>query len=147
MKKMVALVVACLGMAACSSEAAVPEEPAKQDVQGRVQIVGSTIGHGGAPAKKGAQCWQGPNEQDIVTGKELTLKDGTGKLVGIADLGPLTFMEDYQSSHEEVATCSFPFVFEDVIIEDGIYTIDVEGRGSLNFKSADLSQIVVIAIG
>lgn len=147
MKKLIALAITCLAVTACSGQSEADDAPAKQDVQGRVEIIGSTIGHGGAPAQKGAQCWQGPNEQDIVAGKEVTLEDGSGKLISIAELGAPAFTEDYQSNYEEVATCAFPFTFEDVLIEEGVYSIGLEGRGSLNFKSADLSQTVVLVIG
>jgi len=141
MRRLVSSGLVLLAIAGCSSE------PDAQRVQGIVTVLGSTVGHGNGPALKGEQCWVGQEETDIVPGLEVRLRDGSGALISLARLGEPTFTQDHMyDSIKEVAECGLPFSFSDVAVEDGIYTVELDGRGSRNMSSSELDGLVTLAI-
>ena len=93
---------------------------------------------------------------DIAAGTPVELKNSSGEIVGIANLGqgePLfgwsaDGIMQYDTTDEFVRDyCVFPFTFEQADLTDEFYTVEVGTRGEVNFTKQDLIDGVSLSLG
>jgi hypothetical protein len=153
MKKIftIASIASLLALAGCS--------PATSDVSGSVSIPAvATNLPGYDPTEPGESCYFGIDGNpytDIAFGAQVKLRDASGAVIAISSLGTgghllgwTEFGVQIYSDNEFVEDfCNFKFTFEQIALDDGIYSIEVANRGEVLYSKDDLLNGVSLSLG
>ncbi len=142
MRALVTASAAVLALSGCGGESggatAEPTEtaattPATFAVRGGVTLLY------GATEDGPGECTGRGGYEDLAAGAPVTISDGSGEKVALGELGPGEIVKGTYS-------CEFPFSVEEVPAGEAVYTVEVAGRGGVDFTEAD-ADAVDLSIG
>ena len=107
--------------------------PPQQTISGSMVLTGSTSAGTIRRTDGASGCVGLGGYGDIQSGAQVTLRDGTGQVIGLTTLGSGRMTRD-----DALIDCRFEFAFAD-IPEAAFYSVEVGRRGEVRASSEDLS--------
>lgn len=98
-----------------------------QQVSGLLELYGDES----SVENNGTECWGVGGYGDIQEGAEVTIRDGSGELIGSGNLDAGSTVGD--------GTCTFLWFIDDVSEVD-FYEIEVSSRGALTYSKAEMEE-------
>lgn len=81
--------------------------------------------------RAGESCWGEQGYDDIRAGASVVVRNSKGEKVGLGQLDEGSLTED--SSEYVPGPCRFPFSVTDVPVDGNLYSVEVSGRGEIDF--------------
>jgi hypothetical protein len=141
------------GVSQLASKAASSPTPTSFTIKGTMTV---KSGEGSDP-NMGKSCITDGGYADISTGTQVTVKNGTGKVLALGSLGPgstsdwltlPTFDPETGSieSRPQATKCRFAFSVPNVPEGEDFYAVEVSHRGEVRYSRSDLNTSVTLRL-
>jgi hypothetical protein len=144
----VVLALVAIGIAAAggSSPEATPPPPSTFDVSGTFTVKAAL---GSEDVLQGG-CFTDGGYTDIAPGTQVTVKDASGKVLALGNLGP-GYTSELFGGETAVAgmayKCGFDFSVSNIPEGQAFYAIEVAHRGDVRYERANLNVPLVLKLG